>query len=123
MSKPLAVLYYSNLMPGGQLANRLQDMGYRVQTLPELARLTEVCQAAKPLVVVAEILPDGPAFEAVGQLRKDPATQHIPVLGYTASQDAAHHHRAKIAGVSLLAGHAAISEHLPQLLDQVLQVE
>ena len=35
MSEPLAILYYSNLMPGGQLANRLQDLGYRVQTMAD----------------------------------------------------------------------------------------
>ena len=40
MSEPLAILHYSNLMPGGQLANRLQDLGYRVQMLADMAALT-----------------------------------------------------------------------------------
>jgi PleD family two-component response regulator len=119
MSKPLALLHYSTLMPGGQLANRLQDLGYRVQTLSDMARLVEVCQTEKPLVVVTEILPT--AF--IAQLRQDPATQHIPVLGYSTAQDPALQEKAREAGVSLLAGTAAVSEHLPQLLDQVLQVE
>jgi len=123
MSKPLALLYYSNLMPGGQLANRLQDLGYRVQTLADMAQLPETCQREKPLVVVAEILPGGPACASIAQLKKDPATQHIPVLGYAAAQDPAQQLQATEAGISLLAGHAAISEHLPRLLDQVLQVE
>ena len=68
MSEPLALLYYSNLMPGGQLVNRLQDLGYRVQTLADMAALAETCQREKPLVVVAEILPGGPACASVAQL-------------------------------------------------------
>jgi CheY-like chemotaxis protein len=123
MSEPLALLYYSNLMPGGQLVNRLQDLGYRVQTLADVAALVEICQNEKPLVVLAEILPDGPAFAAIAQLRKDPATRHIPVLGWSAAQDPAQQRKAREAGVSLLAGNAAIAEHLPRLLDQVLQLE
>jgi hypothetical protein len=27
MSKPLALVYYSNLLPGSQLTGRLQDLG------------------------------------------------------------------------------------------------
>ena len=65
----------------------------------------------------------GRAFVAVSHLRKDPATQHIPVLGYSAAQDPEQQLHAREAGISLLAGNAAISEHLPRLLDQVLQVE
>jgi CheY-like chemotaxis protein len=123
MSKPLALLYYSNMMPGTQLSNQLQDLGYRVQTLPDMLGLAEVCQLEKPLVVVAEIVPGSPACASIARLRKDPATQHIPVLGYAAAQDPAQQTEARQAGVTLLAGTAAITEHLPRLLDQVLQVE
>jgi CheY-like chemotaxis protein len=123
MSQPLAVIYYSNLMPGSQVANRLQDLGYRVKALTDMAALAEICQHEKPLLVVAEIIAGGSAFAAVGQLRKDPATRHIPVLGYSAVQDAAQQVQARAAGITLLAGNAAVSEHLPRLLDQVLQVE
>ncbi len=123
MSEPLAILHYSSLMPGGQLANKLQDLGYRVQTLADMTRLVEVCQVEKPLVVVAEILPGGPVCASIAQLKQDPSTRHIPVLAYSAAQDPALQHQAREAGVSLLAGTAAISEHLPRLLDQVLQLE
>jgi PleD family two-component response regulator len=123
MSKPLALLHYSNLMPGGQLANRLLDLGYRVQTLPDMARLAEVCQKEKPLVVVAEILPGGPVYASITQLRQDPAIRHIPVLGYSAHHDASLDIQAMEAGITLLVGNAAVAEHLPRLLDQVLQVD
>jgi PleD family two-component response regulator len=123
MSKPLALIYYSNLMPGGQVANRLQDLGYRVQPLADLSRLVDQCKEEKPLVLLAEIIASGPVLPSIARLRKDPATQHIPVLGWSASPDPALQKSAHAAGVSLLTGAAAISEHLPQLLDQALQVE
>jgi PleD family two-component response regulator len=123
MSKPLAILYYSNLMPGGRLGNWLQDLGYRVQMLPNLPRLTEVCQREKPLVVVAEIIPGGLACVAISQMRSNPDTRHIPVLAYSKAQDAAQQAEATAAGVTLLAGNVAIVEHFPRLLEQVLQVE
>jgi len=123
MSKPLALLYYSSLMPGSQLGNQLIDLGYRVQQVPDLKGLTEICQQEKPLLVVAEILAGGPACSYVARLRKEPTTQHIPVLGYSSAQDPALAAQARDAGVTLLAGTAAISEHLTRLLDQVLQVE
>ena len=123
MNEPLAILHYSNLMPGGPLGNRLQDLGYRVHMLVDIAGLAEICQNEKPLVVVAEIAPGGPACAAIAQLRRDPATQHIPVLGFSSAQDPASQRLAREAGVTLLAGNAAIAEHLPRLLEQVLQVD
>jgi CheY-like chemotaxis protein len=123
LSKPLAIIYYATLMPGSQVANKLQDLGYRVQALTDPAGLVALCQKEKPLLVVAELMPAGAALAAIGRLKKDAATGHLPVLAYSAVQDAALQAQAREAGVSLLAGHAAISEHLTRLLDQVLQVE
>jgi DNA-binding response OmpR family regulator len=121
--KPLALVYYVNLLPGSQVANRLQDLGYRVQVLTDLGQLVEASEREKPLVAVIEILPDTTACDRVAQLKKNPATNHIPILGYTDSHTPAQQKLAIDSGVSLLAGRAAISEQLPQLLEQVLQVE
>jgi CheY-like chemotaxis protein len=123
MSKPLALVYYSNLLPGSQLAVQLQDLGYRVQAFNRAALLPPACEREKPLVVIAELWPAGEACDAIAKLKANPATQHLPVLAYSPSHDAATQARAKEAGVNLLAGHAAVAGHLPQLLDQILQVE
>jgi PleD family two-component response regulator len=123
MSKPLALLYYSNLLPGSQLTNRLQDLGYRVQTVENVAFLPPDCEREKPLVVIAELLPAGDACAAIAKVKKSPATQHIPVLAFSEVHDAAIQASAIEAGVTLLAGNAAIAEQLPRLLDQVLQIE
>lgn len=123
MSKPLALVYYSNLMPGSQLTNRLQDMGYRVQGVSSATLLPEACERDKPLVVIAELVPQGDTCAAVSQVRANPATQHIPVLAFSPTSDATVQARAKDAGASLLAASTALTDQLPQLLDQILQVE
>jgi PleD family two-component response regulator len=123
MSEPLALVYYSNLMPGSQLSNRLKDLGYRVQTMDTLSTLPSACEKEKPLVVIAELLPSSAVCAAISEVKNNPATKHIPVLAFSSVHDAATQAKAIEAGVALLAGNAAIAEQLPQLLDQILQVE
>ena len=123
MSKPLALVYYSNLLPGSQVAVRLQDLGYRVQSVSSAAHLPLACETDKPLVVVAELFPPADARAGIARLKGNPATQHIPVLGFSREHDAAAQSQARQAGVTLLAANEAIVEQLAQLLDQILQVE
>ncbi len=123
MSKPLALVYYSNLMPGSQLAGRLQDLGYRVQSVGSAALLPDACESGMPLVVIAELAPAFDACGAIARLKANPATQHIPVLGFSRAHDAAAQARAREAGVTLMAADAGIAEQLPQLLERILQVE
>jgi hypothetical protein len=122
MSKPVALVHYSNLLPGTQLANRLIDLGYRVETLRDLANLRETCDREKPMVVVAEVSRDPNACAGIAELRNNLSTGHIPVLAYSAAHDAALQTLAHQAGVTLLASSVAVLEQLPQLLDQVLDV-
>jgi PleD family two-component response regulator len=123
MSKPLALVYYSNFMPGSQLANRLLDLGYSVQILNQAAAIAPACERDKPLVLVAELWPQTEICAAVAQVKSNPVTEHISVLGYSLTQDEPIQAKAREAGVNLLAGTAAIAEYLPQLLDQILNVE
>ena len=121
--KPLALLHYSNLLPGTQLAGRLQDLGYRVQTVSHSDSLQELCEREKPLVLLTELGKGAGACEAVALMKKNPATGHIPVLAYTPTQDKTLQESAEQSGVTLLVGNAVILDHLPQLLDQVLQLD
>jgi CheY-like chemotaxis protein len=123
MSKPLALVYYSNLMPGSQLASRLLDLGYRVQSASSAAQLPQACEGEMPLVVIAELAPLAEVCAAIARLRGNPATQHIPVLGFARVHDAATQAQARQAGVTLLAADSGIAEQLPFLLNQILQVE
>jgi hypothetical protein len=89
VSKPLALVYYSNLLPGSQLAGRLLDLGYRVQAVSRAALLPGACESEMPLVVIAELAPPADACAAIARLKANPVTQHIPVLGFARNHDAA----------------------------------
>jgi hypothetical protein len=122
MSKPVALVHYSNLLLGSQLANRLIDLGYRVETLHDLTKLRETSDREKPMVVVAEISHDPNASAGIAELRQNASTGHIPVLAYSSTHDAGLQAAAQQSGVTLLASSAAILEQLPQLLDRALEV-
>ena len=123
MSNPLALLYYANLLPGSQLAGRLQDLGYRVHTVGSVAALASACEGEMPMVVIAELAPTPEVCAEVSKLKGNPATQHIPVLGYARLPAPAAQTQARESGVTLVAADSGIAEQLPQLLEQVLQVE
>ena len=55
MTKPLALLFYEKLLPGSQLANRLQDEGWRVQTLNDPTALVHAAEEHKPMVALADL--------------------------------------------------------------------
>ena len=55
MTQPLALVAYENLMPGSQLVNRLQDLGYRAHQVVEVAKLVEVAEREKPMLVVIDL--------------------------------------------------------------------
>ena len=104
------------------MAVRLQDLGYRVQTVHHAATLQEQCERAKPLVLLAEVSGAPESCAGIALVKKAPATSHIPVLAFSASQNQALQTAAAQSGVSLLAGPTAMLEQLPQLLDQVLEL-
>ena len=55
MTQPLALVLYDNLLPGSQLTNRLQDLGYRVQTLTGPECLLSHAEREKPLVLIVDL--------------------------------------------------------------------
>lgn len=124
VTQPLALLYYKNLLPGSQLVNRLQDLGYRVHAFHEVAEMTSLAQEKTPLVLLADLtVHTVEVCAALSRLRQEPTTNHLPVLAYTSLQDEKTMAEAHAAGATLVASEVALMAHLPQLLDQVLQVE
>jgi CheY-like chemotaxis protein len=119
MSKPLALVCYSNLLPGSQIANRLLDLGYSVQTV-QAGELDATAERDRPMLVVAEVARVVDVCSVISKLKANPHTQHIPVLAFSETALLA---QARQAGASLVASSNAILAQLPQLLEQVLQVE
>jgi len=124
MTQPLALIAYERLLPGSQLANRFQDLGYRVQTLSEAASLVEHAQREKPILVVADVGPQNVRLiEAIGQLKKSPGTAHVPVIAIADAHDVNLQEAARAAGATLVVNETAILAHLEQFLEQALQVD
>ncbi len=124
MTQPLALVLYERLLPGSQLVNRLQDLNYRVQSLSEAARLVEVAQESKPILVLADLQSArGDVCPAVSRLKSNPATGHLPVIGFGAESSPQLQQQAQSAGVTLLVSDNAILHHLQECLEQALQIE
>jgi CheY-like chemotaxis protein len=119
MTQPLALLLYEKLLPGTQLVNRLQDLGWRVQTLHDAAELGRTAEEQKPVIVVADLSATRtPVDEAIRSLRQNPATSHLPIVAF--GSDELLHRKAAEAGATLVASDTAILQHLNQFIDQAL---
>jgi CheY-like chemotaxis protein len=125
MTEPLALVVYERLLPGSQLVNRLQDMKYRVQTLSSPGQLASAAIEAKPMLVFMD-LDDSAGKDpcgAVKQLKQNPATAHIPVVGFIMDSRPELEEKARAAGITVVATEPVLLNHLSQLLDQALQIE
>jgi len=124
MTQPLALFVYERLLPAGQLVNRLQDLGYRVQSLNDPNTLVEQAEREKPLLVMIDLEPRKDEIcAAIASLKKNTATAHLPVIAFASSSQAALQEAARAAGATLVVTDTAILLHLEQFLDQALQVE
>jgi len=124
MTQPLALVLYEKLLPGSQLVNRLQDLGYRVLTAPGADQLTACAEQEKPMVVLVDLISTKAKIaEAIGHLRKNAATSHLPVIAFADEKEQALQTAAKDAGATVVVNEAAITTHLPQFLDRALQLD
>lgn len=120
----MALVVYEKLLPGTQVVNRLQDLNYRVRAVMDSNTLLTCAQQEKPMLVVADLESTRHDIcNAIAQLKKDPSTQHIPVIAIAKDGEAALIRAAQTAGATLVASETAILSHLSQFLDQALQVE
>lgn len=124
MAQPVTMFLYEKLLPGGQLVNRLQDLGYRVVTLSDPRQLVEHAEREKPLFVIADLEPrDTDNCAAITRLKKNSATAHIPVIAIAGAEKTALQENARQAGATLVVNDQAILVHLSELLEQALHVE
>ena len=124
MPEPLALFLYEKLLPGGQLVNRLQDSGYRVQTLSDWEALVPQAERDKPLLVLVDLEPNSSqTVGAISRLRQNTATSHIPVIAIASANNTSLQEHARSAGATLVVNDHAILVHLNELLEQALQVD
>lgn len=124
MTKPLALVFYENLLPGSQIINRLTDLNYRVLSFHDSYLLEDQAEREKPLVVIADLTSKKTdVCAAIKKLKENEATQHVPVLAFTSQKNVALQNAARIAGATLVASDTVILDQLPQLLDQALHID
>jgi len=123
MTQPLALVYYEKLVPGSRLVNRLQDMHYRVQTVATPDALHATAAQEKPLLIFIDLLAGHAAvYPAICEVKKDPATQHIPVITFISANAKETEASALAAGATLVVAETAVLDQLAQIIDQALQV-
>jgi len=119
MTQPLALLLYEKLLPGSQLVNRLQDLGWRVQVIHDGAALEKTAEEHKPVLVFVDLhSTQHPVCNAIHHLRQNKSTAHLPVIAF--SSDDAMSKTAVDAGAHLVVSDTAILQHLSQFIDQAL---
>lgn len=124
MTKPLALVVYENLMPGSKLVNRLHDLGYRVQTLPDVTTLADFAQKEMPLVILLDLASQkNDVCAVIGLMKRNPSTTHIPVIAYAGARQTDLRTAAQDAGAVLVASDEAIITQLPQLLEHALRLD
>jgi CheY-like chemotaxis protein len=124
VTQPLVILLYERILPGSQLLNRFQDLGYRVQAISNPRLLVETAGQEKPLLAVVDMpFANGGAAAAIAELRADAATSHLPVIAIVPANDKAWEEKAVQARATLVAHDNAIVPHLDRFLQQALQIE
>lgn len=124
MTQPLALVVYEKLLPGSQLANRLRDLKYRVQTIADAGALLTCARQEKPMLVLIDLVSARHNLcEAISRLRNDPDTRHIPVIAFAPESNEELHQAARNAGAAIVTGDTTILPHLSHFLEQALQIE
>ena len=123
MTQPLALLFYERLMPGSQLANRLQDLKYRVLTVNNIATLGETVRREQPLFLMVDLEARSDVMETIRQIKSDSPTSHLPIIAFAPDKKSELFAAAQQAGASLIIGETALASHLPQLLDQAMHLD
>jgi CheY-like chemotaxis protein len=123
MTEPLALVLYEKLLPGTQLVNKLQDLGYRIQTVSDASMLCDAAEKNGPLLMFVDLeSSNADLLDVISRLRRSPATEHLPVIAFGREDQPELHEKARKAGVTIIASHVVLANHLPELLEQALQV-
>jgi DNA-binding response OmpR family regulator len=124
MTKPLAMIYYERLMPGSQLVNRLQDLGYRVQTVTEAVLLPETARREKPMIAIFDLGGSKANLcSIIQQMKDDKEIEHLPVIGFAGAKEQKLHAEATRCGATLVAFDDALLPQLPHLLEHALRID
>jgi CheY-like chemotaxis protein len=124
MTKPLALLFYEKLLPGTQLLNRLQDLGYRVQTTGEVGAVAELARSTRPMLLFMDLQDrQGQVPAVIQSLKAGEETSHLPVIAFAAERETRLQDAARAAGASIVVNEAVLLQHLNHFMEQALQID
>lgn len=122
--QPLALLFYEKLLPGSQLFNRLQDLGYRVQCCSDVSQLQELAEAITPLLVFVDLFESqGRVPTMIKRLRTAEPTSHVPIIAFAGQRDKQLQEYGRMAGATLVVNEEILLQHLDGFLEQALQID
>src|ERR1041385_3090377 len=102
-------------MPGTQLAARLQDLNYRVQTFSDAAQISAAAESEGPMLVFVDLRShrtDVPGL--INQIRQRPTTAHIPVVAFPMETETG---QVQHAGATMVVSEAVLLGQLGQVLE------
>lgn len=124
MTKPLALVFYERLLPGSQLVNRLQDLGYRVQTIADPHAIVTTAESQKPIILLIDLVSrDVEIAGIIQQLKDQEQTSHLPIIGFAGQKNKKLHLQAVDAGADLVVFDDGLLPQLPHLLEQALHID
>ena len=123
--KPLALLLHARIIPGSQLENALEDLGYRVVVSRIHTELIEKAKALGPMVgfVDLTIAADGSLLKTIKAFVADDATSHVPLVAYCPKSEKRLRDYAGLAGAKLTVEEETLLKHLPEFLEQALRLD
>ncbi len=82
--------------------------------------LAKTCREGKTAAMLLDLSANGDPLEVVTELRKDPATRELPIIGFLSHVDRDLARRAESAGVTRVMPRSEFSESLPDLMMDLL---
>src|SRR2546426_12743077 len=120
MTRPVALMFYERLLPGPQLGQRLEDLGYDVRTFSQAEPLLSYLKSSAPFVLLIDLeLQRADATDLIRSIRQIDLCCQVPILAFCPKTDNVQS-AATNAGATIITRDSALLAHLPQLLEQVL---
>ena len=86
----------------------------------EAKNLAKTCREGKTAAVLLDLSANGDPLERVMELRRDPVTQDLPIIGFLSHVDRDLARRAEASGVTRVMPRSEFSESLPDLMMDLL---
>lgn len=121
--EPLVLFVGDNLLLLSRAQNHLQQMNYRVRSERDPAVMAAAVREHQPIFIMLDLTcRRSDPCAAIANLKADEKLKHTPVLAFADHTNAALLDNARAAGADVVTSNGAIAQHLPQLIERVLEV-